>query len=216
MRIQDLTGALPTLREYSRREWPPTHLIVHHSATPPTVTPWIIAHYHTEIRGYPGIAYHALVYDDGTLYQTNDWDAISWHAGCAAVHGPNCPDNPNLYAIGVCLVGDFTSAIPPPAQITAALELAAYLEHLYGPLKIIGHREAHGANTSCPGDTWEVWHLEATMEQAKIRTARWQCEEAVREIERVLAVLEIPPLREARKRLLEEAIPRLYELEHET
>jgi len=214
MQIVDLIDKLPHSGEYSKRYWPPYYAIIHHSATSPRVSPYIIADYHVNVKKYPAIAYHALIYPDGMVYQTNDWDAISWHAGCAAVHGPNCPDNANLTGIGICLVGDFTNEPPAPAQLEAAGELIIELSRMYGPLKIIGHKEAHAARTRCPGDTWTSWRvqLEDKVED-RIKTARWHCEEAVREIERVLEVLEIKLLQAARERLVEKVIPQLYEME---
>lgn len=157
MEILDVRGLLTTSGEYSRRSGAPTAIVVHHSATSPALTPLAIAAYHVYTRDYKGIAYHYCVGPDGTVWQCNDDAAISWHAGCAAVHGPNCPLNANAYSLGVCLVGNFMETGPPPAQLAAARELVAHLRAQYGYLTIIGHREAHGARTECPGDTWPEW-----------------------------------------------------------
>ena len=53
---------------------------------------------------------------------------------------------------------------------------------------------------------------EGTMDD-EIRVARWHVEEAVREIERFVAILPIELLISARKRLVDEVLPRLYALE---
>jgi hypothetical protein len=152
MRITDLRDDLPTSGAYTsgnRR----THVVIHHSATAPTVTPLAIARYHLS-KGDPGIAYHYLVYADGTVYQCNDDEAQTWHAGGG---GWADPLNANHYSLGVCLVGDFTTAPPPPTQLQAARELVAYLQSKYGPMTVIGHREAYMTSTACPGDTWPEW-----------------------------------------------------------
>jgi hypothetical protein len=130
-------------------------VVIHHSATPPTVTAQAIRDYHLS-RGYKGIAYHALVYRDGTVEQVNPWDALSWHAGC----GFDSPQNANAYSIGVCLVGDFTHEPPPAAQMEGTRRLVGKLVGMFGPLKVIGHREAYRVSTECPGNafTTEMVH----------------------------------------------------------
>jgi len=47
----------------------------------------------------------------------------------------------------------------------------------------------------------------------EIKVARWNVEEAVREIEHVLEVLTIKQLESARQRLLRAVLPVLYDLE---
>lgn len=213
--ILDVRGLLSGSGEYPRRASPPSAVVVHHTATSPALTPLSIAAYHVYTRGYPGIAYHYCVAPTGTVWQCNDDDAISYHAGCMAVCGPNCPLNANAYSVGVALIGDFTREPPPAAQLAATRELVAHLRGLYGDLALIGHREAHAAATACPGDTFDSWRgaLEGPMadgERERAKAARWHAEEAVREIER-----SIESLQAARKRLIEETIAKLYEVERQ-
>jgi hypothetical protein len=160
VRITDLRDDLPTSGAYTsgnRR----SHIVIHHSDTPPMTTPLAIARYHLG-KGDPGIAYHYLVYHEGTVYQCNDDEAETWHAGGG---GWENPLNANHYSLGICLVGDFTDAPPPPAQLQAARELVAHLRGKYGPMQVLGHGEAYMTSTACPGDTWPEWrgYLEATM-----------------------------------------------------
>ncbi len=56
-------------------------------------------------------------------------------------------------------------------------------------------------------------YLRGEVMDEEIRAARWHVEEAVREIERFVAVLPVELLISARRRLLEEVLPRLYALE---
>lgn len=143
---------------YHKRTEPTTVIVIHHSASRADVTPKEIADYQIgPPDDFPGIAYHFLVYADGKIYQTNDINTLSFHAG----DGTDSPLNTNRMGIGVCLVGDFTHAPPPAAQLAAARELIAYLG-----LPFIPHREAYNTFTSCPGDTWDSWK-ELLKEEAK-------------------------------------------------
>jgi N-acetyl-anhydromuramyl-L-alanine amidase AmpD len=213
--IVDLRGSLPTNGAYLTRRNPPTTIVVHHSASPASTSIRTIAEYHVGTRGYPGIAYHYVVAPDGFVAQTNDDSAVSWHAGCAAAHGSDCPDNANTYAIGVCFVGDFTVAPPPEAQLAAGRALVAHLREKYVALPVIGHRSAHGALTACPGAAFDVATLEPVTETPALTAARWHAEEAVRGIETIIATLEaqLAALRVVRERLVSETIPRLYQAE---
>lgn len=161
MNIVDLRAALPTNGTYLTRKNPPRQIVIHHSATEPTRSIRAIADYHINGKGYPGIAYHYCVLADGFVAQTNDDMAVTWHAGCASIHGDTCPDNANTYSIGVCLIGDFTENPPPEKQIAGARALIGVLRRRYGFLPVIGHKEAHGcAYTACPGATWDAWKKE--------------------------------------------------------
>lgn len=148
----DLRGQLPTNGDWGPRTRTEA-VVIHHSATPPDTAPLAIARYHVEARGYRGCAYHYLVYASGAVYQCNDEDRLLWHAGC----GYDDVRNANAFSLAVCLVGDFTTSPPPPAQLNAARDLVAELRARYGPLRVLGHRDAFGVQTSCPGDTYTLW-----------------------------------------------------------
>ena len=167
-------------------------VVIHHSATPPTVTAGAIRDYHLS-RGYKGIAYHALVYQDGSVEQVNPWDRLTWHAGC----GYDCPQNANAYSIGICLVGNFTKAPPPEAQLAGARKLVGELVGMFGPLRVIGHREAYRVSTECPGKAFTTEmvrsllppagdlpeHETSTDPAVLAEKARWFAEEATRRVE---------------------------------
>jgi hypothetical protein len=157
-------------------------IVIHHSATAPTVTEEAIRSYHLS-KGYAGIAYHALVYPDGRWKQVNPWDALSWHAGC----GYDTPLNANAYSIGVCLLGDFTKQPPPEQQLQGARELVAHLMGLYGELRVIGHREAYKVSTACPGNAFTPEMvgslLPAVGAPELAEKLRWFAEEVTRRIE---------------------------------
>lgn len=122
-------------------------LVIHHSATPDTITARSIANYHVTTKDWPGIGYHFVITSDGEILQTNTLETASYHAGGS-----------NNYSIGICLIGNFMDEPPPPQQINAATALIAYLRTQMGPLSLQPHRKLN--QTACPGATWESWFPE--------------------------------------------------------
>jgi N-acetyl-anhydromuramyl-L-alanine amidase AmpD len=119
------------------------HLVIHHSAAPPSVGPRRIASYHVKTKGWPGIGYHFLINQKGTIYQGNTLETISNHAVQA-----------NSRGVGICFLGNFTKVVPPPAQLRAGAHLVAWLmqELNIGLDNVKGHREF--METACPGNQW--------------------------------------------------------------
>ena len=144
--IKDVIEALPRheTEEYETRTLEDiTTVVIHHSAVPASVGPTKIAAYHVSRHDWPGIGYHFVVAEDGTLYQTNALETKSYHAVQA-----------NAYGVGICFLGNFTDTPPPPAQIQAGAHLVAWLMgELNLPISSVrGHKELMG--TACPGKQW--------------------------------------------------------------
>jgi len=153
--VTDVTAEMPVNpeRHYNARALSGIDLIVvHHTATPPDVSPSRIAHAHIR-RGWPGIGYHYLVSAGGTLYQVN---ALSTHAYHAAGY--------NMRSVGVCLLGSFMDEPPPPEQLMAAARIIGWLlAQLNLTLAaVVGHRDIMA--TACPGDTWHHWREALALE----------------------------------------------------
>ncbi len=147
--VEDISDKLPKhpVERYARRELSAIrYLVVHHSAIPPDKGPEVIARYHVEKQGWPGIGYHYFIDREGKIYQTNPLEVVSYHAR-----------NFNSSGVGICLAGDFTSSIPPEAQIQALGHLCAFLlEKLnLGKEAVVGHQEL--VPTICPGGRWKEW-----------------------------------------------------------
>jgi hypothetical protein len=147
--IEDISARLPRhpSERYSRRELSAIkYLVVHHSAIPPDKGPEVIARYHVEKQGWPGIGYHYFIDPQGKIYQTNPLEVISYHARTY-----------NSSGVGICLAGDFTNSTPPMAQISALGHLCAFLLEKLGLDKsaIVGHQEL--VPTICPGGKWKEW-----------------------------------------------------------
>lgn len=152
--IHDVVDQLPrhpTLRYSQRRRDKITHLCIHHSATPATISLERIAEYHTQADPsrkkdpWPGIGYHFYVKPDGTIYQTNREETVSYHVAMN-----------NNYTVGICVGGDFTRAVPTQQQVDGAAHLVAWLmQELKIPeANIKGHKEFPQNDTSCPGVQW--------------------------------------------------------------
>lgn len=133
--------------------WPWRYIVVHHSAT---VT-GNAAEFDSLHRGkgWDELGYHFVIDNgqggaDGLIEVGSRWPMQKWGAHCGGT-----PDNEyNEYGIGICLVGDFTSAMPTAAQQASLRELLAYLMTAYNipAARVIGHREAPNAKTDCPGN----------------------------------------------------------------
>ena len=134
--MKDVTDTLPkhATNRYSTRSLDKiTHLTIHHSAAPANIPVETIAAYHVNNNDWPGIGYHFCIGPDGTTYQVNRLETISYHAGVV-----------NDYTVGICLEGDFRNGlIPTPKQIESAGHLSAWLsQKLNIPVaNIMGHKE---------------------------------------------------------------------------
>ncbi len=144
--IQDIVDALP---RHASNRYPTRSLadinqiVIHHTATSPTITPERLAEYMVRKANKPGISYHFVVAADGAIYQTNRLETVSDHAFAR-----------NQGSVGVCFPGNFTNAIPTTAQLEAGGWLCAWLlSQLRLPIdKIVGLGEF--VNTQSPGTQW--------------------------------------------------------------
>jgi LysM repeat protein len=125
-----------------------TH-VIHHSLTK-TGTPEAFANHHIDSNGWPGIAYHFVIQQDGTIYQCDDLDRRTYHAG-----------NTNTRAIGTCVVGDFrkgSGQTPTQPQMESLYLLNKELfdgKELPNMKYVKGHQECPGYSwKNCPGDGW--------------------------------------------------------------
>lgn len=128
-----------------------TH-VIHHSMTAMHLkgsNPNSFANTHIDIKKWQGIAYAFVIMPDGTIYQCDDLDRRTNHAG-----------NTNTRSIGTCLVGDFRKE-GANEQPTEEQKLSLYLlnKELYKELpnmkQTIGHQECPGYSwKNCPGNTW--------------------------------------------------------------
>ena len=126
--------------------------VLHHSVTNPALDPLqsLQSIYDSHRRqGWPGIGYHLIISRDGRIFLAGGAETIRAH-----VFGRN------ETSIGVCLIGDFTSATPDLRQLVAAGRLFRELDFaLGGAIPAYTHRAyaLPGHGTACPGDTHPLW-----------------------------------------------------------
>ena len=128
-----------------------TYVILHHTATLEDTTWQTLSkigqtrtyagythseHYDIETKEETYIAYHWLVYQNGTVRQCLRDEYIGWHAGN---WGINCA------AIAISFVGNFVDKNPSDASLKAAGQILK----LYSSVKLKGHKEIKA--TACPG-----------------------------------------------------------------
>ncbi len=154
-----------------------TRLVVHHTATVPNASNpaasvRAIYLYHSYIRGWGDIGYNFLIDQNGTIYQGK--------LGGDGTQGYHAFGAANRISVGISLIGDFTTTVPPPKQRAALIKLLAEKAAFYGfSLKysdggtakwrdssytVFGHRTAYIWNsglsrwdseqTACPGNTF--------------------------------------------------------------
>ena len=161
--IEDITDQLPkhpTLTYPTRALGDIKRIVIHHTATSPTITPERLAEYQVRTLGKPGITYHFVVAADGKVYQTNKLETVSDHA---------FTQNPS--SVGVCFTGSFMKAVPTTAQLQAGGRLCAWL---LGLLRlsvgdIVGISEL--VNTQSPGTQWLKGKKWKEMLLSEVKTA---------------------------------------------
>lgn len=135
----------------------PSSIVVHHSAGPDyELEDWpAIRRYHKRVRGWRDIGYHYGIERLGKIYILRIGRPP--HTQGAHVKGNNSG------RLGVCLVGNFMQAPPPPGQIGKAVTLVACLCRAWDiPInEVYGHREL--ASTACPGDAFDLDLFRASM-----------------------------------------------------
>ena len=103
--------------------------------------------YHQGTQGWADIGYHYLVGRDGRIYEGRAVTAQGAHAG-----GANNKNN-----LGISVIGNFSRALPVPAQLAALRGFLADRKVAYGirGAAVLGHRDL--GNTECPGDALYAW-----------------------------------------------------------
>lgn len=131
------------------REW--EYIVVHHSGTPGGNAK-IFDYFHRQTRGMEnGLAYHFVIGNgsdsgDGQIEVGPRWSMQKQGGHLAS-------ESLNEIAIGICLVGDFSTHRLGPRQTAALIELVQYLRKMMpdAKLKFRLHREINTKPTECPG-----------------------------------------------------------------
>jgi hypothetical protein len=122
-------GNAPVGKYPSRALSEATMVVIHHTAWD-GATPQGLATYLVDQRHWPGIGYHFMIMKDGTIYQTNHLETVSFHTydGLDPYAVPP-PRNWDRQSVGVAFVGEFdkSNQTPTPQQLTSGGKLCAWL-----------------------------------------------------------------------------------------
>jgi hypothetical protein len=153
------------------------HVVIHHSATSNTATDYLLAVrniylYHVNYNGWDDVGYNYLITADGSVWAGRDGQGMVDGDNVKGAHF--CAKNSGT--MGVCLVGDFTLALPSDTALGSLRDLLAWKLEKEGlqPFgqsfhptgagdgfelpTLCGHRDGHrpgvygGCQTECPGD----------------------------------------------------------------
>lgn len=118
-------------------------LVICHTSAPAGVPIQTIAQAHIS-QGYPGIAYHYFVQESGEILQAAPVEGVV-----------NDEAEWSLTGVNICLEGNFDDKVPPPAQLTAAARLCAWLLPRFQltAQSVVGMSEL--LETTSPGSTFE-------------------------------------------------------------
>jgi len=133
------------------RDW--QAIVIHHAAMP-SADAESIHKVHLSNPGWDGLGYHFVI---GNGTQSGDGEievGFRWRQQREGAHARarKGDDNRwNLHSIGICLVGDFTTAPPSPRQMDALVRLVRALKAEYGISadNVVPHNFVHA--TECPG-----------------------------------------------------------------
>ncbi|KPI98915.1 Peptidoglycan-recognition protein LB [Papilio xuthus] len=128
---------------------PVPYVIIHHSYTPPACQTSdqceeamrSMQEFHQVTRNWVDIGYNFAVGGDGVVYEGRGWTNIGAHASEYI-----------SVSIGIVLIGDWVSSVPPAHQLQTAKKLIAKgveLGYISRNYKLIGHRQVK--ETECPG-----------------------------------------------------------------
>ncbi|XP_069356620.1 peptidoglycan-recognition protein LB-like [Maniola hyperantus] len=128
---------------------PVPYVVIHHSYSPPACYDGpqckkamrSMQNFHMDDRGWWDIGYNFAVGGDGAAYEGRGWDILGAHT----LHFNNV-------SIGICLIGDWSTTLPPTSQLKTAQALIAAgveLGYLKEDYKLVGHRQVR--DTECPG-----------------------------------------------------------------
>lgn len=98
---------------------------------------------HGDATGHRGIEYSYLIAPSGTVYRGYG-DLVGAHTR-----------NQNRVSLGVCFMGNYTTAAPTGAAVASMRALVGWLletGRITSGYRLVAHRDAPGAATACPGD----------------------------------------------------------------
>lgn len=136
---KNIINQLPSAGSYPTRDLNQiTDIVIHHSAWD-DANAFDYANLHVSDRGWPGIGYHYVIDQDGTINQTNSLNTASYH-----VQGYN------TQAIGICISGDLDQHPMTASQKRSVKKIIRYLRIRFGKKLIVKPHKDY-KSTDCPG-----------------------------------------------------------------
>ncbi|CAH0402749.1 unnamed protein product [Chilo suppressalis] len=147
---------------YSRQDWgaapandtvplntPVPYVVIHHTYIPGACHTFeecsrsmlSMQNYHGVTLDWGDIGYNFCVGSEGGAYEGRGWKTKGIHAGRA-----------NGISVGICLIGDWRSELPPSMQLEttkALIESGVEKGFIRPDYKLVGHRQV--MSTECPG-----------------------------------------------------------------
>src|SRR5690606_8417670 len=114
------------------------YITIHHTAGSEKATLESIAKFHVEKRGWPAIAYHIAINQDGDIHFLNDIEQLTYH-----------DSGENTTSIGVVLVGNFEEIEPSDKMMASVKLVVDALCQTLNITHIRGHKDT--SPTLCPG-----------------------------------------------------------------
>lgn len=137
-------------------------IAIHHTAGPKNQHPDDIARYHINSRKWGGIGYHFLIGPDGMVWYVGDIATVRAHVG-----------GMNDLALGISMIGDFTTEHPTKEQLLSAHQLCSHFVNddtrfsgITGWECVKKHRDfvniapqfgSKSEATACPGNSVGAW-----------------------------------------------------------
>lgn len=153
----------PVIPVFKTKKW--KYIIVHHSVTGAGDAQSLdLIH---RRRGFNrGLGYHFVI-DNGTNTKI-DGQIESSARWIRQLDGAHCSaGGMNKRAIGICLVGDFTSKEPSVGQMESLVLLINTLKDYYNipSSRVMRHKDVPGAKTECPGNSFPWREFKARLKR---------------------------------------------------
>lgn len=138
-------------------------IVVHHSGTSAgCASDFHQAHLN---RGWDELGYHFVI-GNGTGSSDGQIEVGSrWYKQKHGAHCKTAGNWHNEHGIGICMVGNFEQGRPSARQLASLDKLVKFLMAKTGiPAgSVIGHREAPGTSTLCPGSNTPIARIRANL-----------------------------------------------------
>ncbi len=147
--VPNAKGVRNVIALYPNSRW--KYIVIHHTATD-VGKAYLINRSHLDRGFWNGLGYHFLI-DNGTLGKGDGQIEVAprWIKQQSGAHCNTAGMNEK--GIGIALVGNFNDELPTTNQLQSLTHLLKTLSDYYHipAANIIGHRDAPGSATECPG-----------------------------------------------------------------